>query len=100
MAKRLPALLFGTASFATGYGLAADQRPPMDEAKCKLIWSMASPKGEALPRRAAMAYVLNYSKVDIDHDDTITAQEFLAACKLGYVKDATIVKDMMMTHQP
>jgi len=68
----------------------------LDDAKCKAVWTMASPNGDALSGDKAVPYVVNFHMVDTDNDGTISADEFKAACGKGLIQgaDAATVKDM------
>jgi sugar lactone lactonase YvrE len=66
--------------------LAADKPAPLDDAKCKALWTTVSPNGVTISQDKAVPYVVDFTMVDTDSDGAIDAQEFQAGCQSGFVK--------------
>jgi hypothetical protein len=88
--------LIGATFAAAGSAQAADPGKPLDEAACKVAWTMASPDGKTISKDKAVDYVINYSMVDSDADAAISEAEFKKGCAGGWIKpgDEATVKDM------
>jgi hypothetical protein len=88
--------LIGATFAAAGGTQAADPGKPLDEAACKVAWTMASPDGKTISKDKAVDYVINYSMVDSDADAAISEAEFKKGCADGWIKagDKATVKDM------
>jgi hypothetical protein len=74
----------------TGLAFAADSpsgRPGqvLDKAQCKQAWQAAGPEGKMLSKEKAKPYILNFAMVDTSNDSKISAKEWKAACKKGWV---------------
>jgi hypothetical protein len=74
----------------TGLALAADNpsgRPGqiLDKAQCKQAWKAAGPDGKMLSKAKAAPYILNFARVDTSNDSRISAKEWKAGCKKGWV---------------
>jgi hypothetical protein len=84
----LALLLTAGYALAQGTNTMSSGRPSavLDDAKCKEVWTMASPNGAALSKDQAVPYIVNFTMVDVDGDGDITADEFKAACGKGLVK--------------
>ena len=65
---------------------AAEKGAPIDGPKCHELWSLASPKGDAITKYRADPYVIDFTMVDTDHDGTIDANEFIGGCKDGWIR--------------
>ncbi len=79
-----------------GATFAADPGKPLDEAACKVAWTMASPDGKTISKDKAVDYVINCSMVDSDADAAISEDEFKKGCADGWIKpgDEATVRDM------
>jgi hypothetical protein len=71
---------------SAGYALGADKGQPLDYATCRSTWSMVSPNGATISKDKAVPYIIDFTMVDTDHDGTVDANEFTAACQAGWVK--------------
>ena len=74
----------------TGLAFAADNpsgRPGqvLDKAQCKQAWNAAGPENKMLSKEKAKPYVLNFAMVDTSKDSQISAKEWKAGCKKGWV---------------
>jgi hypothetical protein len=65
---------------------AAEKGAPLDGAKCHVLWTLISPKGDAITKYKADPNVIDFTMVDTDHDGTIDANEFIAGCKDGWIR--------------
>jgi len=81
-----------TLLFTAGYCLAANTmtsgRPSavLTPAQCQEVWSKAVPTGDALAKKNAHPYIVNWKLADTDHNGKISKSEFDAACAKGLVK--------------
>jgi hypothetical protein len=93
MNKMIPKIIPMTAvalMCTTGFALAVDNpsgRPGqiLDKAQCKQAWKAAGPEGKMLSKDKAAPYVLNFAMVDTSNDSQISAKEWKAGCKKGWV---------------
>jgi hypothetical protein len=69
-----------------GVAQAAEKGDPLDGAKCQELWTLVSPKGDAITKNRSDPYVIDFGIVDTDSDGTIDANEFKAGCKGGWIK--------------
>jgi hypothetical protein len=83
---KISALVCGMVLIGTGYALAAHKGQPLDDATCRSTWSMVSPNGARISKDRAGPYIIDFSIVDTDHDGTVDANEFTAACQAGWIK--------------
>ena len=58
----------------------------LNDDQCQAVWKMASPNGATISKDQAVPYIVNFSMVDGDGDDNITAAESKAGCGKGMVK--------------
>ncbi|MBK5198355.1 MAG: hypothetical protein JJE37_08735 [Methyloceanibacter sp.] len=75
----------------TGYALAGQMtsgRPSavLTPEQCQEVWSKAVPTGDALAKKDAVPYIVNFKLVDTDHNGQISKSEFDFACTKGLVK--------------
>ena len=74
----------------TGYALAGPMtsgRPSavLTPEQCQEVWSKAVPKGDALAKKDARPYIVNFKLADTDQNGQISKSEFETACTKGLV---------------
>jgi hypothetical protein len=77
-------ILIGVASVQ-----AAEKGAPLDDAKCKAVWTIVSPNGAAISKDKPVPYIIDFTMVDTNKDATIDANEFKAGCAAGWIAPAS-----------
>jgi hypothetical protein len=75
---------------STGYAFAEPMtsgRPSavLTPEQCQEVWTKAVPKGDALAKKDARPYIVNFKLADTDHNGQISKSEFETACTKGLV---------------
>ena len=68
---------------------AAEKGAPLDDAKCKAVWTIVSPNGAAISKDKPVPYIIDFTMVDTNKDATIDANEFKAGCAAGWIAPAS-----------
>jgi hypothetical protein len=68
---------------------AAEKGAPLDDAKCKAVWTLVSPNGAAISKDKPVPYIIDFTMVDTNKDATIDANEFKAGCAAGWIAPAS-----------
>ena len=90
-AASIAALLVATGGTAFAQAEADKQQDmQMSQAECESLWNRADAAGSgSLLPSDADGFVSNFGAADVDGDGSLTATEFLAACRQGFVHDNT-----------
>ena len=72
-----------------GGAQAADKGAPLDDAKCKAVWTIVSPNGAAISKDKPVPSIIDFTMVDTNKDAVIDADEFKAGCAAGWIAPAS-----------
>lgn len=86
---RLAILTFTTILIGVASVQAAEKGAPLDDAKCKAVWTIVSPNGAAISKDKPVPYIIDFTMVDTNKDATIDANEFKAGCAAGWIAPAS-----------
>ena len=88
---RLTILTYATILIGAVSGAqAADKGPPLDDAKCKAVWTIVSPNGATISSKdRTLPYIIDWTMVDTNKDATIDADEFKGGCAAGWIAAAS-----------
>ena len=62
---------------------------PLDDAKCKAVWTIVSPNGAAISKDKPVPSIIDFTMVDTNKDAVIDADEFKAGCAAGWIAPAS-----------
>jgi hypothetical protein len=68
---------------------AADKGAPLDDAKCKAVWTIVSPNGLAISKDKPVPSIIDFTMVDTNKDAVVDADEFKAGCAAGWIAPAS-----------
>ena len=68
---------------------AADKGAPLDDAKCKAVWTIVSPNGAAISKDKTVPSIIDFTMVDTNKDAVVDADEFKAGCAAGWIAPAS-----------